>query len=126
MGLACMPGLAGAQGRHAVAAAVCHAAPGRQARPHWAACRSTSTAGAAYGAALFDLRRASREVHYGNFFAKGARSAVTACHNGVVVVVGAKLDSYTLGMRATLAALEPSCHKFDHPAAGSPRADALV
>ncbi|CAE6968979.1 aroQ [Symbiodinium sp. KB8] len=57
------------------------------------------------------LRKPVFEVHYGNFFAKGATSLVTAACNGLIC--GAKLSSYSAGMRAAVEALKPS--PFDHP-----------
>ncbi|CAE7208277.1 SYT4 [Symbiodinium sp. CCMP2456] len=42
------------------------------------------------------LRKPVFEVHYGNFFAKGATSLVTAACNGLIC--GAKLSSYSAGM----------------------------
>eukprot|EP00439_Symbiodinium_sp_Y106_P016447 s4426_g2.t1 len=59
------------------------------------------------------LRKPVFEVHYGNFFAKGATSLVTAACNGLIC--GAKLSSYSAGMRAAVEALTPS--PFDHPPA---------
>mmetsp|Transcript_46285 Transcript_46285/g.143375 ORF Transcript_46285/g.143375 Transcript_46285/m.143375 type:complete len:205 (-) Transcript_46285:136-750(-) len=61
------------------------------------------------------LKKPVFEVHYGNFFAKGATSLVTAVCNGIFC--GAKLDSYALGMRAAVIALEPSFKEFDYPPA---------
>eukprot|EP00418_Pyrodinium_bahamense_P076935 CAMPEP_0179067860 /NCGR_PEP_ID=MMETSP0796-20121207/29710_1 /TAXON_ID=73915 /ORGANISM="Pyrodinium bahamense, Strain pbaha01" /LENGTH=230 /DNA_ID=CAMNT_0020764909 /DNA_START=1 /DNA_END=690 /DNA_ORIENTATION=- len=59
------------------------------------------------------LKKPVYEVHYGNFFAKGAVSLVTPVCNGLFC--GAKLDSYALGMRAALAALDPAFKEFDYP-----------
>eukprot|EP00930_Biecheleria_cincta_P091400 TRINITY_DN80969_c0_g1_i1.p1 TRINITY_DN80969_c0_g1~~TRINITY_DN80969_c0_g1_i1.p1 ORF type:complete len:168 (+),score=38.03 TRINITY_DN80969_c0_g1_i1:134-637(+) len=59
------------------------------------------------------LQKPVIEVHYGNFFAKGAFSEVTKVCSGLFV--GAKLESYSLGMRAALSALDPQYTKFDYP-----------
>eukprot|EP00403_Amphidinium_massartii_P033938 CAMPEP_0178446160 /NCGR_PEP_ID=MMETSP0689_2-20121128/40629_1 /TAXON_ID=160604 /ORGANISM="Amphidinium massartii, Strain CS-259" /LENGTH=146 /DNA_ID=CAMNT_0020070913 /DNA_START=27 /DNA_END=465 /DNA_ORIENTATION=- len=61
---------------------------------------------------LAGLKKPVIEVHYGNFFAKGKHSEVTKACNGIVA--GAKLDSYTLAMRAAIAALQPEYTRFDY------------
>mmetsp|Transcript_96663 Transcript_96663/g.282542 ORF Transcript_96663/g.282542 Transcript_96663/m.282542 type:complete len:206 (-) Transcript_96663:91-708(-) len=64
---------------------------------------------------IAQLRKPVFEVHYGNFFAKGAVSLVTPVCNGIFC--GAKLDTYALGMKAAAAALEPEFKEFDYPPA---------
>ncbi|CAJ1374772.1 unnamed protein product [Effrenium voratum] len=52
------------------------------------------------------LKKPVFEVHYGNFFTKGATSLVTPACTGLFC--GAKLSSYSMGMRAAVEALAPS------------------